>query len=65
MSKVIVNTRDGMKEGELIGVFQYSRPVGESIMVGGHSSGVVAYPVAVVKVDDKLTEVPVNSVHYV
>ena len=51
-------------EGELIGVFQYSQPIGESPMIGGHAGGVVAYPLAVVKVGNELKEVPVNRVSY-
>lgn len=53
-----------MVEGELIGVFQYSQPIGESPMIGGHNGGVVAYPVAVVKVGNELKEVPVSRLVY-
>lgn len=64
MSKVFVKIGKETVEGELIGVFQYSQPIGESPMIGGHNGGVVAYPVAVVKVGDGLKEVPVSELSY-
>lgn len=64
MSKVSVKIGKETVEGELIGVFQYSQPIGESPMIGGHPGGVVAYPVAVVKVGSELKEVPVKNVSY-
>lgn len=64
MSEVSVKIGKEIVEGELIGVFQYSQPIGESPMIGGHNGGVVAYPVAVVKVGNQLKEVPVNRVSF-
>lgn len=64
MSKVQVRIKKETVEGELIGVFQYSQPIGESPLIGGHPGGIVAYPVAIVKVGNDLKEVPVNKVTY-
>ncbi|UPW82340.1 hypothetical protein [Lysinibacillus sp. Ag94] len=64
MSKVSVKINKEVVEGELVGVFQYSQPIGESIMIGGHAGGVVAYPVAVVKIENELKEVPINRLRY-
>lgn len=44
------------------GIFQYSDVVQPSLMVGGHSGGVVAYPVALVGIDGYLAVRDVNSV---
>ena len=60
--KVSIKIDKEIIEGELIGVFQYSQPIGESPFIGGHSGGVVAYPVAVVKIENELKEVPINKV---
>lgn len=65
MNKVSVQIGKEVVEGELMGIFQYSKPIGESPMIGGHSGGVVAYPVAVIKFENELKEVPINRVHYV
>lgn len=64
MSKVSVEIGRETVDGELIGVFQYSKPIGESPLIGGHTGGVVAYPVAVVKIKNELKEVPINRVTY-
>ncbi|MFL1998370.1 hypothetical protein VYF65_004170 [Lysinibacillus irui] len=64
MSKVSVKIGEEVVEGELIGVFQYSQPIGESMMIGGHSGGVVAYPIAVVKIGNELKEMPINRLRY-
>lgn len=59
-----VKVKSELVEAEFIGVYQYSQPIGESIMVGGHKAGIVAYPVAVVKLDGKLKEVNVSAVTF-
>lgn len=64
VSKVSVEIGKETVDGELIGVFQYSQPIGESPLIGGHTGGVVAYPVAVVKIKNELKEVPINRVSY-
>ncbi|MEK5069795.1 hypothetical protein [Sporosarcina sp. FSL K6-1508] len=49
-------------EAEFVGVFQYSNVIEPSLMIGGHSGGVIAYPVAVVKMDGKIKEVKLSNV---
>lgn len=41
-------------KAEYIGIYQYSEPVSRSPMVGGHSGGVLAYPVVVAKMGGEL-----------
>jgi hypothetical protein len=43
-------------EAEYVGVFQRSDVIGESMMVGGHPGGTVAFPVIVAKVNNELKE---------
>lgn len=49
-------------EAEFVGVFQYSDVIQPSVMIGGHSGGVIAYPVAIVKLDGKFKEVKLSNV---
>ncbi|OIJ12688.1 hypothetical protein BKP37_12875 [Anaerobacillus alkalilacustris] len=51
-------------EAEFIGVFQYSHVLDPSPMIGGHSGGVIAYPIAVVKLDEKLKEVKLSDITF-
>lgn len=51
-------------EAEFIGVYQYSNVVAPSPMVGGHPGGVIAYPVALVKLHGKLKEVDPSKVTF-
>lgn len=44
------------------GIFQKSYIVAQSSMIGGHLGGVVAYPVAVVELDDGPFEVSLEYV---
>ena len=44
------------------GVFQYSDVISPSLMVGGHNGGVIAYPVAVVELENQLLMRSVDSV---
>lgn len=38
-------------EAGLYDFFQYSEPIAPSVMVGGHPGGVVAYPMALVRLE--------------
>lgn len=49
-------------EGIFMGVFQYSDVMPPSPMVGGHTGGVVAYPVAVVRTGNTFRRVPLKNV---
>lgn len=53
---------DDWVEAELIGVYQISNVIDPSPFAGGHSGGVVAYPAAVVRVNDKLQEFRLRNV---
>jgi len=58
MIRHCVVNKDGKKvEGVLVGIFQKSMVVDPSPMLGGHSGGVSAGPVAVVRIGDYLEEV--------
>ncbi|TLS37755.1 hypothetical protein [Pseudalkalibacillus caeni] len=48
-------------EAEFIGVFQYSNVTDPSPMRCGHSGGVIAYPMAVVKVNERLVEIGLSN----
>lgn len=61
MTRVFIKTKESMKEAEYIGVFQRSRVINPSPMVGGHPGGVIAYPIAVVKIGDGLREIPLSD----
>jgi len=51
-------------EAEFIGVYQFSNVIEPSPMIGGHPGGVIAYPVVVVKMDDKLKDFGINKVKF-
>lgn len=51
-------------EAEFMGVYQYSNVLGESPMIGGHRGGVVAYPIAVVKINGMLKEVKLSEITF-
>lgn len=59
-----VNIKGDLVEGGFIGVYQYSEVVGASLMVEGHPGGVVAYPIALVRICGKLKEVDPSSVTF-
>ncbi|MFT8709469.1 MAG: hypothetical protein ABF820_08580 [Sporolactobacillus sp.] len=51
-------------EAEYVGVFQISDVIGESPMIGGHHGGVIAFPVVVAKVNDKLQQFALQKVRF-
>jgi hypothetical protein len=59
-----VKIKDELLEAEFVGVYQYSQVIDPSPFVGGHKGGVVAYPIAVVKMDGKFKEVKLSSVTF-
>lgn len=59
-----VNIKDDLVEAEFIGVYQHSRVVDASPFVGGHPGGVIAYPVALVKLCGKLKEVDPSKITF-
>lgn len=38
-------------KAELYDFFQFSKPIAPSVMIGGHPGGVVAYPMALVRLE--------------
>lgn len=50
------------QEVPFYGVFQYSDVIEPALRVGGHPGGVIAYPVAVVELDNQLIMRSIDSV---
>lgn len=59
-----VNINDDLVEGEFVGIYQYSNVVDASPMIGGHPGGVIAYPIALVKICGKIKEVLPSKVTF-
>jgi len=59
-----VNIKNEFLEAKFIGVFQYSHVLEPSPMIGGNKGGVIAYPIAVVKLDGKFKEVKLSDVTF-
>lgn len=57
-----VNIKDDLVEAEFVGVYQYSNIIDASPMIGGHPGGVIAYPVALVKLHGKFKEVDPSKI---
>lgn len=57
-----INEMDSWIEANFYGVFQYSTILKESIMVGGLSGGVIAYPVAIIEDENGLQQVELYRV---
>ena len=62
MEDCYVRVKSNLVEAKFLGVFQQSDVVDASPLRGGHSGGVVAYPVAVVKMNGKLLKVSISNV---
>lgn len=62
MSQCYVTVGDDLIEAEFIGIYQYSKVIDPSPMIGGHPGGVVAYPIALVKIDGKFKQVRMHEV---
>ena len=57
-----VKINDSWQEVPFYGVFQYTDVIGPSLLVGGHKGGTIAYPVAVVELDNQLIMRNIDSV---
>ena len=57
-----VKVNGSWQEVPFYGVFQYSNVIEPAITVGGHPGGVIAYPVAVVELDNQLVMRYIDSV---
>lgn len=63
MANCFVQLKTGKEPAVLMGIFQESIVVPPSPMVGGHTGGVVAHPVAVIRMkDNTLKKVHVNQI---
>lgn len=47
---------------ELYGFFQFSSIIPPSLMIGGHSGGVTAYPVAVIGDRGQIRQIKINRI---
>lgn len=52
------------RKAEFMGLFQYSEVIGPSLIQGGHNGGVIAFPMAVVKIDGELQNIKINKVRF-
>lgn len=59
-----ININDDLVEGEFVGIYQYSNVIDPSPMLGGHDGGVIAYPIAIVKISGKLKEVDISELTF-
>jgi len=64
IDKCYVNIKGKWLEAIFIGVFQYSRIIEPSMVRGGHSGGIIAYPIAVVKIDGKIIDVKLSDITF-
>lgn len=62
MGECYVKVGEDFIEAELVGVYQYSKVIAPSPMVGGHPGGVIAYPIALVKIRSKFKQVDPSDV---
>ena len=51
-------------EGTFMGLFQHSHTHGDSLITGGFKAGTVAYPVAVVEINGKMSEVRISQIEF-
>jgi len=59
-----VDVKGDLVEAQFMGVYQYSKVVDDSPMVGGHPGGVIAYPIALVRLCGKLKEVDPSKITF-
>ena len=59
-----VNIKNKLLEAKFMGFFQYSHVLEPSMVRGGHSGGVIAYPIAIVELDGKFKEVKLSDVTF-
>ena len=51
-------------EGTFMGLFQHSYTHGDSPIVGGFKAGTVAYPIAIVEINGKMSEVRISQIEF-
>lgn len=47
-----------------MGLFQHSHTHGDSLITGGFKAGTVAYPVAIVEINGKMSEVRISQIEF-
>ncbi len=47
-----------------MGLFQHSYTHGDSLMAGGFKAGTVAYPIAIVEINGKMSEVRISQIEF-
>lgn len=51
-------------EGTFMGLFQHSYTHGDSPIAGGFKAGTVAYPIAIVEINGKMSEVRISQIEF-
>lgn len=51
-------------KGTFMGLFQHSYTHGDSPLVGGFKAGTVVYPIAVVEINGKMSEVRISQIEF-
>lgn len=51
-------------QGTFMGLFQHSHTHGDSLMAGGFKAGTVAYPIAIVEINGKMSEVRISQIEF-
>ena len=51
-------------EGTFMGLFQHSYTHGDSLIAGGFKAGTVAYPIAIVEINGKMSEVRISQIEF-
>lgn len=59
-----VDIKGDLVEAEFMGIYQYSTVIDSSPMVGGHPGGVIAYPIALIKLHGKFKEVDPSKITF-
>lgn len=60
---VTLNNKKKVK-GTFMGLFQYSHTHGASAMIGGFQAGTIAFPIAVVEINGKMSEVRISQIEF-
>ncbi|NYZ59968.1 hypothetical protein [Lactococcus lactis] len=45
-------------------LFQHSHTHGDSLIAGGFKAGTVAYPIAIVEINEKMSEVRISQIEF-
>ncbi|MFJ5771422.1 hypothetical protein [Psychrobacillus sp. NPDC093180] len=59
-----VKVQSDWLKGEFIGIFQHSEVLNPSPIRGGHNGGTIAFPIAVVRLNEQLKEVKLSDITF-